>query len=72
MGLVRITMPPLPPDYGRLLRKHDFTKHQRGQADGGVWQLRMMRMFFGITLNNIMVSFYAFAMGVLLGYDTYG
>lgn len=31
----------------------------------------MMDMFFGITLNNIMVSFYAFAMGVLLGYGTW-
>ena len=31
----------------------------------------MMDMFFGITLNNIMVSFYAFAMGVLLSYGTW-
>ncbi len=30
-----------------------------------------MDMFFGITLNNIMVSFYAFAMGVLLSYGTW-
>lgn len=31
----------------------------------------MMDMFFGITLNNIMVSFYAFAMGLLLSYGTW-
>ena len=31
----------------------------------------MMDMFFGITLNNIMVSFYAFALGVLLSYGTW-
>jgi uncharacterized membrane protein SpoIIM required for sporulation len=30
-----------------------------------------MDMFFGITLNNIMVSFYAFALGVLLSYGTW-
>ncbi|MEO7082437.1 MAG: stage II sporulation protein M, partial [Flavobacteriales bacterium] len=31
----------------------------------------MMDMFFGITFNNIMVSFYAFAMGLLLSYGTW-
>lgn len=30
-----------------------------------------MDMFFGITLNNIMVSFYAFAYGLLLSYGTW-
>jgi uncharacterized membrane protein SpoIIM required for sporulation len=31
----------------------------------------MMDMFLGITFNNIMVSFYAFAMGLLLSYGTW-
>ncbi|MBK9598957.1 MAG: stage II sporulation protein M [Flavobacteriales bacterium] len=31
----------------------------------------MMDMFFGITLNNIKVSFYAFAFGLLLSYGTW-
>jgi len=31
----------------------------------------MVDMFFAITFNNIMVSFYAFAMGVLLSYGTW-
>lgn len=31
----------------------------------------MMDMFLGITFNNVMVSFYAFALGVLLSYGTW-
>ncbi|MFZ1617043.1 MAG: stage II sporulation protein M [Flavobacteriales bacterium] len=44
---------------------------KEGKPMGVYGNSPMMDMFFGITFNNIMVSFYAFAMGTLLSYGTW-
>ena len=44
---------------------------KEGKPMGVYGNSPMMDMFFGITFNNIMVSFYAFAMGLLLSYGTW-
>jgi uncharacterized membrane protein SpoIIM required for sporulation len=44
---------------------------KEGKPMGVYGSAPMMDMFFGITLNNIKVSFYAFAFGLLLSYGTW-
>ncbi|MEO8733735.1 MAG: stage II sporulation protein M [Flavobacteriales bacterium] len=64
------------PDFTRLIMGDGYVDMtleniKAGTPMGVYGNAPMMDMFFGITLNNIMVSFYAFASGLLLSYGTW-